>query len=84
MTLVFALLLLNNQVRLLIVVFILPERTIPTSSHPWEPCLLTIPEPVQKDICIHAFFIKNLARGLVLKIPYFPTSFYQILVLKVP
>ena len=30
------------------------------------------------------FFIKNLAKGLVLKVPYFRTSFYQILVLKVP
>ena len=33
---------------------------------------------------IHAFFIRNLAQGLVLKVPYFRTSFYQILVLKVP
>ena len=30
------------------------------------------------------FFIRNLAKGLVLKVPYFRTSFYQILVLKVP
>ena len=30
------------------------------------------------------FFIKNLAQGLVLKIPYFRTSFYQLQVLKVP
>ena len=30
------------------------------------------------------FFIRNLARGLVLEVPYFRTSFYQILVLKVP
>ena len=34
---------------------------------------------------VHAFcFIRNLAKGLVLKVPYFRTSFYQILVLKVP
>ena len=30
------------------------------------------------------FFIRNLAKGLVLKVPYFRTSFYQILVLKAP
>ena len=43
-----------------------------------------------KELCpatvrVHAFFfIRNLAKGLVLKVPYYPTSFYQILVLKVP
>ena len=30
------------------------------------------------------FSIRNIAQGLVLKVPYFLTSFYQILVLKVP
>ena len=33
---------------------------------------------------IHPFFIRNLAQGLVLKVPNFWTSFYQILVLKFP
>ena len=33
---------------------------------------------------LHAFLIRNLAQGLVLKVPYFSTSFYQILVLKDP
>ena len=33
---------------------------------------------------LHAFyFIRNLAQGLVLKVPYFWASFYLILVLKV-
>ena len=30
------------------------------------------------------FLIRNLTKGLVLKVPYFRTSFCQILVLKVP
>ena len=33
---------------------------------------------------IHAFLIRNLSKGLVLKVPYSRTSFCQILVLKVP
>ena len=37
-----------------------------------------------RSIVVHAFFIRNLARGLVPKVPYFWTSNYQILVLKVP
>ena len=40
--------------------------------------------PVYKNSKYTIFFIRNLARGLVLKVPYFRTSFYQILVLKVP
>ena len=30
----------------------------------------------------HTLFIWNLAQGLVLKVPYFEASFYQMLVLK--
>ena len=30
------------------------------------------------------FFIRNLAKGLVLKVRYFRTSFYEALVFKVP
>ena len=30
------------------------------------------------------FFIRNLAQGLVLKVPHFRASSYQILILKVP
>ena len=33
---------------------------------------------------IHAFFIRNLAQGLVPKVPYFWTSNDQIVVLNVP
>ena len=53
--------------------------------------LLTVAKKLQKINLrtflmkeVHAFFIRNLATGLVLKVPYFQTSFYQILVLKVP
>ena len=37
-----------------------------------------------KNMYVYTLFIRNLAKGLVLNVPYFPTSFYQILVLKVP
>ena len=38
---------------------------------------------VQKLIPLHAFFIRNLAQSLVLKVPYFHISGCHIVVLKV-
>ena len=44
------------------------------------------PPSARRSYIVHytLFFIRNLAKGLVLKVPYFRTSLYQILVLKVP